>query len=225
MVPPAQKQARPKLWLASSQPAAAPPPIPTPSLDDTQLLEALRSGNPGAATSLHDRVRPQVTRTIGRLLGYHDPDREDLAQVAMIELVTTMDRFRGDCSLDAWTSMVAARVVYKHIRRRATERRIFDSVELDDVVAHSPRNTGRETLMRNLVARVRVHLTALDATRAWTFLLHDVCGYDLREIAEITGVSVSAAQTRLTRGRRELHEHIASDPDLANALEATEARS
>ncbi len=212
----------PRLWLVRSPPAHAAPP----SLDDTELLAALRSGDSGAATALHDRARPQVDRTIRRLLGVGDVDHEDVAQQAMIELVTTIDRYRGECSLDSWTSTITAHAVYKHIRRRRTERRIFGALDADLLAdTRSASKTSREAIARNLMTRVRKHLDALDESKAWTFVLHDVCGYDLREIARITGVTVAAAQTRLVRGRREVHDRIASDPELADLLETTGGES
>jgi RNA polymerase sigma-70 factor (ECF subfamily) len=210
-------KSRPHLRLARAPEREPDPKYREPALDDAQLLDALRRSDPKAATSLHDRARPVVMSTLGRLLGHADGDRDDLAQLALIEFITTIDRFRGDCSLDGWISMITARVVYKHLRRRTTERRIFGGPVLEDAVSqHRP---ARETIVQDLIERVRGHLDLLDANKAWTFLLHDVCGYDLREIAEITGASVAAAQTRLTRGRRELHERIAADSELSDWLE------
>jgi RNA polymerase sigma-70 factor (ECF subfamily) len=174
--------------------------------------------------ALHDRIRPQVDRTIARLLGRSDVDSEDIAQLALIEIVSTIGRYRGDCALDWWASTVTAHVVYKHLRRRQNERRLFASLDADDVAQSAPFHGGRVPVVRDMLARVLRHLDAVDEQKAWTFVLHDVCGHDLREISDITGVSVSAAQSRLVRGRRELHERIAADAELAEWLRELEDR-
>jgi RNA polymerase sigma-70 factor, ECF subfamily len=197
------------------RPRAGSPPQATTSPDDAELLAAVRANDAGAATAFHDRVRRQVDRTILRLLGRRDTDHEDLVQLSLIELIYSVGRFRGDCSLDSWTSAVTAHVVSKHLRRRGTERRIFAPPPLSELAGSAP-GPSSEVLLRSVVARVRIHLDRIVPAKAWAFLLHDVCGYDLREAAQIMNVSMAAAQQRLARGRRELHELIAADPELAN---------
>lgn len=193
-------------------------PAPSkPLLDDAEILAAVIAGDGSAAAALHDRARPQIDRTIVRLLGRGDPDHEDLAQLSTIELVRSLARFRGDCSLDTWISKIAAHTVWKELRRRRSERRLFESG--GDVDPPSVQDLDRDATLRSALGRVRRHLDAIESTKAWTVLLHDVCGYDLREIAEITEASVAAAQTRLVRGRRELHQRIAADPELADLLQ------
>jgi RNA polymerase sigma-70 factor (ECF subfamily) len=194
-------------------------PHVAPSLDDAELLVALRRGDASAAAAMHDRVRPQVDRTIFRLLGRRDTDHEDIAQQALIELIYTIDGYRGECSLDTWTATLTAHVVYKHLRRRKAERRLFaEMLDADDFISISSRRTGSDAIGRSAVRRVAEHLDRLEANQAWAFVLHDVMGYDLREVARITAVSVAAAQSRLVRGRRTLHESIVQDVELADTL-------
>lgn len=194
---------------------------PAGSLDDHELLSAVRSGDDAAATLFYHRVRPHVVATVARMLGTRDRDFEDLAQVSMVQLVRTIDTFRGECALDTWVSRVTAYVVCKQIRRRRVESGIFGPVPGD--VADGG-HSGRALVARNLLERVRVHLAELDEGKAFAFLLHDVCGFDLREAAQILGISVAATQKRLVRGRREVRERLATDPQLAEMLVRSDAR-
>jgi RNA polymerase sigma-70 factor (ECF subfamily) len=187
--------------------------------DDARLVAAVRSGNSGMAGAFYDRTRPVVEKSVHRLLGGADSDFDDLVQIAMIELLRSLDRYRGDCSLDTWAATIAANMVYKHIRRRGLERRIF-AREL--APEETPRRAHQQPILRGMVTRVLHHLQQISHDRAWTFLLHDVQGYSLDEVAAMTGASVAAAQSRLVRGRRELHERIAKDPDLAGGLDELE---
>jgi RNA polymerase sigma-70 factor, ECF subfamily len=184
---------------------------------DGSLVDAVRAGDHRAAAVFHDRLRPVVERTILRLLGGRDADHEDVAQQALVDLVFSMDRFRGECPLDAWAAIIAARAAYKHIRRRKIERRLFalEPLEGHEVV---DRVAGTAVSHRSTIRRVEAHLRKLDSRKAWAFVLHDVEGFSLSEVSEITGASPAAAQTRLVRGRRELHARIAGDPELASLL-------
>jgi RNA polymerase sigma-70 factor (ECF subfamily) len=205
-----------------------PPPADGPqtpaarALDDHALVSAARAGDAAVASALCNRLWPQVNRTIRKLLGRRETDHEDLSQMALFELVRTIDRYRGDCSLDTWAQTVTAHVVFKYIRRRRTERRIFSDALAEDEMPASPISGDRRSTTRDLLARVSGHLEKMNQGRAWTFVLHELMGYELKEIAEMTKVSLAAAQSRLVRGRRDLHKRIAGDPELAELLKLNE---
>jgi RNA polymerase sigma-70 factor (ECF subfamily) len=170
-----------------------------PALSDPELVAAVQAGDIKVASLLCDRLWPQVDRTIRRLLGRVDSDHEDIAQIALMEIVNTIGRYRGDCSLDRWAQTVTAHAVFKHLRRRTIERRVFTALVAEDDHA-SPFHLGERAISRQLLGRIAL-------------------GYDLHEIAEMTGASVAAAQSRLSRGRRELHARIAGDRELADLMD------
>ena len=62
--------------------------------------------------------------------------------------------------------------------------------------------------LRREIERVRRGLDSVPAQRAEAFVLHDVLGFDLSEMAGILEISTAAAQSRLVRGRRDLHARI-----------------
>ena len=202
--------------LVPAAPAGSEDPGP-PALDDSMLLAGLKAREPSVSSAFYARVRPIVDRTLARLLGARDSEYEDVAQRALFELVSKIDRFRGDCPLDAWVSIVTARMAYRTIRRRRTERRLFVD-EQPHEVALATRSHAGAVAARQAVERVRAELERMNPDRAWTFLLHDVYGYDLKEVGQITEVSLSAAQSRLVRGRREIHERIKQDVALARFM-------
>ncbi len=193
--------------------------LPRLALDDLEIVSGVIAGDASVATAFHDRVRPRVDATVVRLLGCREPDHDDTVQNALIALVASLSRFRGECSLDTWIARVTAHVVWKELRRRTISRRVFDRSELDMESCEGEPDPESRLAHRSDLVRIRAHLDAIDPLKAWTLILHDVAGFDLREVAEITDASVAAAQSRLVRGRRELEERLAADPDLRDGLE------
>jgi len=186
-------------------------------VDDSTLLAGLKARDATLSNAFYTRVRPTLDRTLTRLLGARDNDYEDVAQRALFALVDTIDRFRGECPLDAWISIVAARTAYRIIRRRRIERRLFADEQPQEMFS-ATRSHADTVAARQAIERIRAELEGMNPDRAWAFLLHDVYGYDLKEVGEITGASLSAAQSRLVRGRREIHERIRGDQALARFL-------
>ncbi len=195
-----------------------------PRRSDDEILAGLRRGDLEVAEDFYWRVKPVVDRTVRRLMGRMDSDGEDLIQIALIQLIESVAHYRGECALDAWVSTVSAHVVYKHIRRRRLERTIFAAaLDDDEEIAVSPRSSSVDAMsLRRALGQVAEHLCTMREERSWAFLLHDVCGYSLDEVAHICGISVVAAQSRLVRGRREIHDRIAADPRLAEILDRGE---
>ncbi len=188
-----------------------------PVLDDTELLASLGRGDRSAARAVYLRLAPVIDRTIVRLLGRDDREHEELAQLSFIETIRSIATFRGECSLDTWTSRVTAHVVYGELKRRRRDS-MFLVMDGEDRLEVPSGDPEADAVRRSLLRRVRTHLERLDPVKAFTVVLHDVCGYDLREIAEITEVTVAAAQSRLVRGRAELHERIERDGELRALL-------
>jgi RNA polymerase sigma-70 factor, ECF subfamily len=203
---------RPLQLVPPPRPVSEPP---VPAFDDHSLLASLQERDPSACAAFYVRVRPVIDRVLCKLLGRDDADYEDVAQVALFEIVLHSHRFRGECPLDAWLGIVTARSAYRQLRRRRLERRFFGktpSTEASLSLTVAPAAFAS----REALGIVRDHLLQMEEGRALTFLLHDVQGYSLQEISHILRISVAAAQSRLVRGRRELHERIQRDPGLAS---------
>jgi RNA polymerase sigma-70 factor (ECF subfamily) len=209
-----------RIVRGAGEPASAPSaPTSSPVLpDDAELLAALQNGDSDAADAMYDRLRPKIESTVRRLLGPGDVDHQDCVQSTFVEVVRSIDRYRGECPIEHWAAQIAANVVYKHIRRRRLERRFYGgSVRPSE--RPEPVSSSRRMVAKDLVERIREKMAGLEPQKAFTFLLHDVLGFDLQEIASITGVSVAAAQKRLVRGRRDVHNELARDAELAGLVE------
>jgi hypothetical protein len=111
---------------------------------------------------------------------------------------------------DRWSFGLALRAGVRGLgvraRDDAQQRRVFDVFAEPDTVSNQCSRDDVEGTVatRQRMERVRQELSQLAPAKAEAVLLHDVLGHGLLEIAAMTGTSVTAAQTRLSRGRREL---------------------
>jgi RNA polymerase sigma-70 factor, ECF subfamily len=189
-------------------PAAARP-------SDELLVDAVQRGDAQVASLLYDRLLGAVDHALYRVFGRREHDHDDLVQAAFEQIVLTLSRrsYARACSLQTWASTIATHLAFNALRSRRRERRIFDR-DPNTTTESEPVSTAdleRTAGARADLERVRSSLIQMKPERAETVFLHDVLGHDLAEIALMTRVSVSAAQSRLVRGRRELRRRLTKE--------------
>lgn len=199
------------LKVVPSRPASA---ARGPSDDD--VIRAFARGDRRAAELLYDRLVGIVDASLYRVLGRREIDHDDLIQAAFEQIIVTLTRntFAGGCSLAGWAAAIASHIGLNAIRSRRRARRVFaaDGDPEEGVLDRpGPSDLEAQIVARREVDRLRLHLAEMDPARAETILVHDVFGHSLAETARLTGVTLSAAQSRLVRGRRELRAKMA-DP-------------
>jgi RNA polymerase sigma-70 factor (ECF subfamily) len=195
---------------------SAPPPetarqagsASVPDWSDQELLLALADNDPRAGLLLYDRLIRVVEWTILRITGQRLSDHEDLVQAAFEQIVTTLHRKRyaQGCSLSTWAAALSCHIALNALRAQRRQR-WFSSVAAS---AEPGRGVDPESQLdaRQTLERVRAELVRMNAARAEVLLLHEVNGLGLSDIARVLGISVAAAQSRLSRGRRELGERL-----------------
>lgn len=192
---------------------AASNPEQPPSLTDDELIDAILQGDARIAGQIHDRLIRVIDHTLFRVFGRREHDHDDLIQTCFEQVLRTLtDRtFAGNCSLRTWAGRITTHVALNALRSRQRERKVIQHSEAPPESGPLTSRQGNAEAHLEL-DQVRRELSRMKPSRAEVLVLHDVHGYHLSEIASMMGLSVSAAQSRLVRGRKELYERLDRNP-------------
>ena len=185
--------------------------VPQRVPSDEELIDAVQRGDHQVASVIYERLVGVVDHTLYRVFGRREPDHNDMVQTAFEQIIVTLSRrsYARACSLRTWASSIASHVGFNALRARRRERRVLDREAPSDIEpAHVGVDVEDEASARAELERLRIQLSEMKSTHAEAVFLHDVLGHDLAEISLMTQVSVSAAQSRLVRGRRELFRRL-----------------
>jgi RNA polymerase sigma-70 factor (ECF subfamily) len=190
--------------------------VPARGASDDAIIAAFARRDRRAAEMVYDHLVGIVDATLYRVIGRREADHDDLIQTTFEQIIITLSRksFAGGCSLRGWAASIACHVGLNAIRSRRRARRVFAQnadAELVALERPSLANPEAETVARTELNRLRLHLADMDPDRAETVVIHDVFGVSLAETAKLTSASLSATQSRLVRGRREIRKRMATD--------------
>jgi len=133
-------------------------------------------------------------------------DAEDIAQEAFTRLTQALRRGTPVSEPKAYLATTATRLALNHLRSARLHREIYPGAWLPEPVLTGPGPEEHAEMADSLSMAFLVLLESLSPAERAVFLLHEVFGYEHREIAEITGMSVANCRQILARARRHVDE-------------------
>jgi len=171
---------------------------------DRGLIERARNGDREAFTAL---AEGSVARLYAiAVLIVRDTNRaEDAVQEALIAAWRDLRALRDPGSWEAWSYRLTVRACYRAIRRdkpRILELRVIPTREAGDASDYTQEIVDREQLERG------IRLIGVDQRAV--LVLHFYLGLPLTEVADVLGIRVGTAKSRLHRGLAAMRQHLTS---------------
>jgi RNA polymerase sigma-70 factor (ECF subfamily) len=192
-----------------------------------RLLRAA-DGDDEAMRQIYREHADAVFRTACRVLGANDAEVDDVVQHTFLAAIDGAPRFDGRSRLSTWLIGIATRRALDHARsrhRRGRWARLKEWVGLEwaqwgatgDHVARPDAHLEG----KSVAARALAELTP---DQRVVFVLHQVEGHTLQEIADMTDTGISTLHARLGAARKRLDAFLARDGAERGASEEGGAR-
>lgn len=181
--------------------------------DEADLLRAHAGGDPHAFARLYDRYDQASFVFVRRLLGAaHADAAEDLHQETWIAIARNAAGFDpARAGFRAWLFTIARRKVFDHFRRQKVA--ILSAADPEAAISvPDPAPTPLERVESLALAQTVVAaVEALPLAQRDVFVMFAHAGLSLEEIAEVTGVGVETAKSRLRYARATLRRALAAE--------------
>jgi RNA polymerase sigma-70 factor (ECF subfamily) len=179
-------------------------PVPGAALNDDAVRRA-QAGDAGAFETLYHAHAGRVYALCLRMSGDAVAARE-LLQDVFVRAWEKLDTFRGDSAIGTWLHRLTVNVIL--MKWRAEGRR--GEQGLDD--GENGGAMGTQVATREAPAGLRLDLetaiAALPPGARQVLVLHDIEGYEHKEIGRLMGIAEGTSKAHLFRARRMLREAL-----------------
>ena len=163
---------------------------------DEELMERFRDGDHAAFEALFTRHAASVQGFLARMVR-DAPLAEDLLQATFLSVVRSRDRFEPGMRFGPWLMTIAANAARDSLRRRQHRDAFQQSASPPESVAPEVGDPGLRKHLQDALHR-------LPPDQREAILLHKLEGWSFEEIANMRGITPSAARVRAHRGYEKL---------------------
>ena len=170
----------------------------------SRVAPGLVLADPLAFRQVYDAHFEHVWLSLKRL-GVPPADLDDATQEVFITLHRRLADYDPSRPIRAWLTGIAYRAA-SHARRRMRTRR-ESAVEVPDVVDRAP-GPERSLASKQALALVYEALQSLDLDKRVVFIMHDIDGVPMPEIAQALEAPLNTCYSRLRLGRRRFEDAV-----------------
>lgn len=207
----------------SSATAAAASAIPL----DSEVVKHAQEGDSEAFASLFHAHKARIYSVCLRMTN-NTAEAEDLTQDAFLQVFRKIDTFRGDSAFSTWLHRIAVNTVLMHFRKKSLRQ-----VSLDEPYSNSEGGkvrrecATRDKQLAGCVDRVALARAINELPHGYKtiFLLHEVEGYEHREIAGMLGCSVGNSKSQLHKAKLRIRELLVHMTDPTSSTPRAERTS
>ena len=151
-------------------------------------------------------LREKLLVYAARLAG-EQVEAEDIIQDVFLKLWTIREKLDEYDSVEALAFTITKNKIYDELKRNRNER--LENIELSDY-KNSFATPDPETVaeQKDLVNHIKRLIGALPAIQQTIIRMKDMEGYELSEIAEITGTQNESVRVNLSRARKRIREQL-----------------
>jgi RNA polymerase sigma-70 factor (ECF subfamily) len=179
---------------------------------DKELIAAVLDGDASSFEPLVERYQPRVFATARRYARRED-EVEDIVQEIFIKAYQKLSTYRAEAPFEHWLMRMAVRTCYdflrKHQRNRehnVTEISAEENDWLENVGEDTTEREAHRDAAKALVDRL---LEGLSPDFRLVITLLEIEEKSVKEIAELTGWSVSLVKVRAYRARNQMRKMLA----------------
>lgn len=183
------------------------------TFSEIDIIRRAQEGDADAFAELFNRHKGRVYALCLRMTK-NTAEAEDLTQDAFMHVFRKLGAFRLDSALSTWLYRVTVNTVLMHFRKKS----------LKQVSAERPYSGGEERTptprefpsvdarLAGCVDRVALHRALAELPKGYrkVFMLHDMQGFEHREIADLLGCSIGNSKSQLHKARLRLREFLAT---------------
>jgi RNA polymerase sigma-70 factor (ECF subfamily) len=178
-------------------------PIPFPSKDLTDssadLIARCRAGEVEAFETVYRQHAARLYTLACRMAGSPE-DGEDLLQEIFLQAYRKFGSFKGDAALGTWLYRLALNHCLDFVRsRQAKMNKLTDTLDAETSFEPTAR---RDTPIARLDLERAVERLPEGCREA--FVLHDVEGFDHKEVGELLGIAEGTSKSQVFKARMKL---------------------